>query len=237
MNGQHTHLGTTIVYTLTKKTRPDIGIYVDRFGRVEVCATKGTSTARIHAELERNWDRILSEIKTKTEELQAPFEKVYEPGEIFLYLGVQVPIMIMENRDRPKDYVRFENNRIDIYVKDQSEDAIRRALASFYHRKCKELVRASIKRYQPEFKVKPRSVSIVEDEKNWGTCDSNRELRFNWKLAMAPTEVIDYIVVHEMCHLVHMNHDRSFWRLVGKILPDYEARSRWLSLAVWRMNL
>ena len=46
---------------------------------------------------------------------------------------------------------------------------------------------------------------------------------------MAPLKVIDYVVVHEMCHMVHMNHDRSFWRLVGKIIPDYEQRENWLA--------
>jgi len=55
------------------------------------------------------------------------------------------------------------------------------------------------------------------------------------KLAMAPLEVIDYIVVHEMCHMVHLNHDRSFWRLVGKMLPDYEERESWLAQSSWKM--
>ncbi len=52
---------------------------------------------------------------------------------------------------------------------------------------------------------------------------------------MAPLRVIDYVVVHEMCHMVHMNHDRSFWRLVGKIIPDYEQRENWLALSNWKM--
>jgi hypothetical protein len=53
---------------------------------------------------------------------------------------------------------------------------------------------------------------------------------------MAPMEVIDYVVVHEMCHMVHMNHDRSFWRLVGKIMPEYERYEHWLAVSGWRME-
>ncbi len=78
---------------------------------------------------------------------------------------------------------------------------------------------------------------ISDSKSTWGTCDSMRQLTFNWKLAMAPLEVIDYVVVHEMCHLVHLNHDRSFWRLVGKILPNYEQRENWLALSSWKMNV
>ena len=54
---------------------------------------------------------------------------------------------------------------------------------------------------------------------------------------MAPLNVIDYVVVHEMCHMVHLNHDRSFWRLVGKIIPDYEQRENWLNFSNWKMTV
>ncbi len=70
-----------------------------------------------------------------------------------------------------------------------------------------------------------------------GTCNSKRELTFNWKLAMAPLDVIDYIVIHEMCHMVHMNHDRSFWRLVGKYMPNYDEKQAWLANSHWKMVL
>lgn len=54
---------------------------------------------------------------------------------------------------------------------------------------------------------------------------------------MAPLDVIDYIVIHEMCHMVHMNHDRSFWRLVGKYMPNYDEKQAWLANSHWKMVL
>ena len=233
----HTYQGTTVEFAVIHKKRSDIGIYVDIYGQIAVHTPKGTSFERITAELERRWDWLQAEIQQKKTQLAAPFSKVYEPGEVFLYRGTKYPILILPNTEQGKDRVRFETDKICIYVKEQDDEAIRAALSRFYYQQCKSLVQARIRFYQPQFKVKPHAVSIVGDERNWGTCDSNRALTFNWKLAMAPVEVIDYVVVHEMCHMVHMNHDRSFWRLVGKLVPDYEKKQRWLALSFWHMNI
>ena len=79
------------------------------------------------------------------------------------------------------------------------------------------------------FKTKPRKVTIEESYNKWGSCNSNRDLTFNWILITKSPEAIDYVVVHEMCHMTHLNHDRSFWRLLGKLLPDYKAYQKELN--------
>ncbi len=163
--------------------------------------------------------------------------KVYEHGEEFLYMGKSHAILISTNLDQKKDYVSFVEDKLYVYVKEQKDEAVRQALKRFYYQRCKALIEARIRIYQSEFKMKPRAIRIVNDHCHWGTCNSKLELTFSWKLAMAPIEVLDYVVVHEMCHMVHMNHDRSFWRLVGKILPDYEQRSDWLARSVWKMTV
>jgi predicted metal-dependent hydrolase len=67
-----------------------------------------------------------------------------------------------------------------------------------------------------------------EQKRRWGSCTSRGDLYFNWRLAMAPPGIIDYIVVHELCHLAHKDHSRKFWDLVGSILPDFKKRKKWL---------
>jgi len=98
-------------------------------------------------------------------------------------------------------------------------------------------VEKSIRNHQRHFKVKPRSIRITDSKATWGTCDSQLQLTFNWRLAMAPIEVIDYVVVHEMCHMVHLNHDRSFWRLVGKMSPNFKEQENWLASSSWKMTV
>lgn len=78
-------------------------------------------------------------------------------------------------------------------------------------------------------------ITIREQKTRWGSCSSNHNLNFNWKLVLAPREVLDYVVVHELCHLKEMNHSREFWAEVEKILPDYRSRRKWLKEQGWRL--
>ncbi|PKM51623.1 MAG: M48 family peptidase [Firmicutes bacterium HGW-Firmicutes-7] len=231
----HTFLGETIDFNLIYKKRKTIGIYIDIYGHIEVRVPKDTKEERVRQLLEDKWAWVLK----KTEEMKLRTaghkEKVYDHGETFLYLGNVYPIQILSDINIKKDYVLFEQDKLYIYVKQHEVERIKQALKRFYFQQCKLLVEARIRAYQSNFKLKPRAIRISDNKSTWGTCDSKQQLTFNWKLAMAPLEVIDYIVVHEMCHMVHLNHDRSFWRLVGKLLPDYEERQNWLAQSSWKM--
>lgn len=231
----HKFLGETISFELIYKKRTSIGIYIDLYGNVEVQAPKGTSEESVLQLLEGKWDLIQQRTKEMKDRTVGHMEKVYDHGESFLYLGNTYPILISQDTDIKKDHVVLEENKLHVYVIQQEDERIKQALKRFYYRQCKALVEKRVQFYQSNFRVKPRSIRISDSKSTWGTCDSMRQLTFNWKLAMAPLKVIDYVVVHEMCHMVHMNHDRSFWRLVGKIIPDYEQRENWLALSNWKM--
>lgn len=231
----HEFLDETISFELFYKKRTTIGIYIDLYGNVEVQAPKGTSEESVLQLLEGKWDLIHQRTKEMKDRNVGHIEKVYDHGESFLYLGNTYPILISQDTDIKKDHVVLEENKLHVYVIQQEDERIKQALKRFYYRQCKALVEKRVQFYQSNFRVKPRSIRISDSKSTWGTCDSMRQLTFNWKLAMAPLKVIDYVVVHEMCHMVHMNHDRSFWRLVGKIIPDYEQRENWLALSNWKM--
>ena len=73
-------------------------------------------------------------------------------------------------------------------------------------------------------------IYIRDQKTRWGSCSSKGNLNFNWRLIMAPLFIMDYIVVHELAHLVHPNHSRDFWKLVKKIVPDYKEKKEWLKI-------
>ncbi|WP_102273089.1 M48 family metallopeptidase [Cytobacillus massiliigabonensis] len=233
----HTYLGETIRFEVKYKNRTTIGISIDSYGNVEVQAPKKTTDERVLRLIEGNWDVIQQKINEMKDRQLGPQEKVYEHGENFLYLGKSYPIKIFQDSNVMQDHVVFKAETLHIYVKHLEDEKIKQALKRFYYQQCKTLVEKSIVSYQSRLKEKPRSIRISDSKTTWGTCDSRKQLTFNWRLAMAPRDVIDYVVVHEMCHLVHLNHDRSFWRLVGSIMPDYKDKENWLALSNWKMTV
>lgn len=72
------------------------------------------------------------------------------------------------------------------------------------------------------------SVTIRDQKTRWGSCSSRGTLSFNYRLIFAPPPVLDYVVVHELCHLTHMNHSKEFWSMVGSIMPEYKIHRKWL---------
>lgn len=233
----HTYAGETIRFEVSYKNRTSIGLRMDQYGSLEVLAPKGTPDERVIQVLEANWTMIQEKQKEIQDRMQGTVEKVYEYGETFLYLGKTYPIRISEDETIEQDHVLFDGKALQIQVRQHGDENIRQALKRYYYQQCKAIVEKSIKSHQNHFKMKPRSVKIVDSKKNWGTCNGNLELTFNWKLAMAPQTVIDYVVVHEMCHMMHLNHDRSFWRLVGKIMPGYKEQEKWLAVSSWKMTV
>eukprot|EP00831_Metopus_contortus_P005866 TRINITY_DN12210_c0_g1_i4.p3 TRINITY_DN12210_c0_g1~~TRINITY_DN12210_c0_g1_i4.p3 ORF type:complete len:123 (+),score=27.65 TRINITY_DN12210_c0_g1_i4:169-537(+) len=94
-----------------------------------------------------------------------------------------------------------------------------------------------VKYYQKFFAKEPTDIRIKEQKKRWGSCTSKNELLFNWRCIMAKSNALDYIVVHEMCHMYHKDHSKEFWELVASVLPDFEVRKEWLRNYGVRMDL
>ena len=117
-----------------------------------------------------------------------------------------------------------------------TEEEIKKSLKKFYILSCKKTINQRVKIYQAQLRVKPKSVEINESKTNWGMCTSSKKLTFNYRLAMVPIELIDYVVIHELCHILHMNHERSFWRKVGSIISDYKKREEELKIYAALMN-
>lgn len=80
-------------------------------------------------------------------------------------------------------------------------------------------------------------IAVRDQKTRWGSCSSNGTLSFNWRLMLAPPTILDYVIVHELCHLTHMNHSSEFWECVLKILPDYKERKKWLKEHGHELNI
>ena len=102
------------------------------------------------------------------------------------------------------------------------------AKRNVYIRKAKETITKRASYFARLMGVSYRNITIREQKTRWGSCSSEKNLNFNWKLILAPPEVLDYVVVHELCHRLEMNHSPRFWAQVERVLPDYKVSRKWL---------
>ena len=72
------------------------------------------------------------------------------------------------------------------------------------------------------------SITVRDQKSRWGSCSSRGTLSFNYRLIFAPSVILDYVVVHELCHLTHMNHSKDFWDMVASVMPEYREYRKWL---------
>lgn len=111
-----------------------------------------------------------------------------------------------------------------------SDPAVRGAIRSTLSVLALERIRSRVDYFAPLIGVQPGRIAIRDQKSRWGSCSSKGNLNFNWKLIMAPPEVLDYVVIHELCHIHEFNHSPRFWQLVYAQMPDYEAWKKWLKL-------
>ncbi|MFH1683961.1 MAG: YgjP-like metallopeptidase domain-containing protein [Candidatus Margulisiibacteriota bacterium] len=97
-----------------------------------------------------------------------------------------------------------------------------------YRRLACRIIPERVKYYSELTGLQPGLVKISNARKRWGSCGSKGTINISWRLMLMPAEVIDYVVVHELVHLVERNHSRRFWRRVAEIIPDYKLHRRWL---------
>lgn len=97
-----------------------------------------------------------------------------------------------------------------------------------FRKAAKEYIPQRVAYYQKYTGGSYTSITIRDQKSRWGSCSSRGTLSFNYRLMLAPPEILDYVVVHELCHLSHMNHSKEFWLMVESILPDYRTSKRYL---------
>jgi predicted metal-dependent hydrolase len=161
--------------------------------------------------------------------------KKYENGEKHLFFGYEYPLEITAVSSPGRSAVQIVNDKfqIGIYEKLPEEERparIKEALLHWYLEKGIETITEKVNYYSDKIGVSYARISLKQVSSIWGSCSPTNCLSFNRKLVMAPHEVVDYVVIHEVSHMVHRNHGRHFWELVGSFDPQYKNHRRWLKL-------
>lgn len=139
-----------------------------------------------------------------------------------LYLGKSYPIEIRTNQ---KNIIELHDK---FYLGSPNKKYAKTYLTSWYKQQARKVIVERVQHYAKISGAKYASISLTSATTRWGSCSSEKTLNFNWKLIMAPIEVLDYVVAHELAHLTEMNHSRDFWETVRKMYPLYRQYRTWL---------
>ncbi len=152
-------------------------------------------------------------------------QRRYENGEDVYYLGRRYQLKIEKT---VKERVKLNNGYLHVQIKNDAPEIVRKALKKWYLNHAKQQLADKVEQFSMLIPMTPTSIQVREYKARWGSCSSNGHIKFNWKLIMAASDVVDYVVVHELCHLLEHNHSTNFWSLVKSILPNYEIQRQWL---------
>jgi len=170
--------------------------------------------------------------------------KQFVSGESFPYLGKYYRLKVMKSTTDSEEKCRLVSGRFLVEINGKSDilsnkSAVKKVLLGWYLDHAEEKIKDRISRLACLIGKWPVSIKIKNQEKRWGSCSRGGIIRFNWKIVMAPISVMDYVIVHELCHLIHPHHSPQFWQKVRSIIPDYKKRREWLkkfSLQIDNLN-
>ena len=219
---------TKIAYEVVRSRRKTADIVIERNGSVLVRAPEEVAPERIEdiVKSKRYWIyRNLAEWR----DLNATrVVREYRNGEGFLYLGRSCRLLLVAGQEQP---LLLKNGRFCLQrvLVDRGEvPAAKAAFRDYYIAQGLDRLTQRVQYYAPKIGVAPRRIGVRELGHRWASCSPAGDLAFHWKCMMAPPTIIDYIVVHELCHFHQMDHTQAFWNEVDKVLPNYRERKEWL---------
>ena len=181
----------------------------------------------------RNWI-----VQNLTKQLQQPqvVEKQFCDGETFQLFDQPFYLRINKNKTNPTKLINQELFvSVPGRVKNQSK-YVRNKMSDWYKETALSHIRQRVEFFASLMEVKAKSVKVREYKRRWGSCSSNGELSFNWRIIMAPPVAIDYVVIHELAHISEFNHSKKFWQVVSKTMPDYNQQILWFKNNSYKLN-
>lgn len=209
-----------IEFEITYSKRKSLGITVAPDLRVHVKAPEVARIEKIKEKIRKKAPWIL-----KQQDYFLSFHPKTPPrkfvsGETHLYLGRQYRLKIIKGM---KNHVSLKGRYIEVQVKGKAR--VSQLMREWYRQKSKErfaeIAEPLIQRFK-KYKVEPTGIYIQEMKQRWGSCTPNGKIILNTELVKAPKSCIEYVVVHELCHLVHHDHTAKFFALQTKEMPDWE---------------
>ena len=246
---QITYNSENIQVHIIRSKRKTICMSVNKDGSVTVKAPhKYPTEAEIGRFVESKVEWIISQRVRQQDREDMRLVRRFETDYSFPYLGEE---RLLEMQSAKKTGISYQDGKIIIktpayeslvadYGASENKEKIEKLqndLKKWYKKQAYAYVSKRVDYYKDIVGVMVTSVSIKSRKSQWGSCDSNGELTFSWRLVMARPEAIDYVVIHELCHRKYMDHSKQFWNEVHKYMPDFKAQKQWLEENSVNLNI
>ncbi len=205
---------------IIRSRRKTVAIEITPEGKVWVRAPLRTPRAFIDLLMREKAGWIEQHLVKVSQIAAARRQFTYAEGELHFFLGQQLPLR----------FAPASPGEQAICLPASARRAPQEALESWYKAQAARLLPGMVQRLAGQYGLQPKKVRISSARTRWGSCSSKGTISLAWKLVLAPPEVIDYVITHELAHLQVLDHSARFWELVESFVPDHKARRAWLRL-------
>jgi len=224
-----------VVHVIRSSKRKTAAIKIQK-GKVFVMVPECLPIAAIESLVAKK-HRWIKEKLAIQNEIIAIKPKEFVSGESFSFLGKNHPLKI-ETGLYP--VIKLYQDELVVSVRDKTADnalAIKQLLIKWYKLQAESELRDKTGKFSRIIGVNPSSVTIKSFKSRWGSCSISAGIQYNWKIIIAPDRVVNYVVIHELCHILHHNHSPAFWTAVERYCHDYRDCSAWLKINGSRLEI
>ncbi len=211
------------IHEIIRSRRRTVGLQVTQDARLIVRVPPKMSVETIHQLVRQKLPWILNRQRFVREHYLPALPKIFTAGEKFLYLGEEYELFLI-----PGDYGVLVFNEKGFFLREGCVSLARWLFRDWYREQAAAFMSDRVLHYTGMTGARYSAIRISDARRRWGSCSSKGVLNFSWRLMMAPREVVDYVVVHEVVHLEVLNHSKAFWRKVEALAPDHLKAKYWL---------
>jgi len=223
--------GEQIHYTLERRQRRTVGLKITQEGLV-VHAPKRITQTILEGLIAQKADWILKKLEARSANQQAPMQ--WQHGDQLLLLGNS--ITLVTKQDIRSRAVEYTPGFLQLAMPNHDEpSAVERKVLQWYKKQALTDFSRRLALFATKLGVPTPELFLSNARSRWGSCNSRKEIRLNWRLLQAPPHIINYVVCHELAHLKEMNHSAKFWAVVASIFPDYKTAEK--ELKAWSLKL
>jgi predicted metal-dependent hydrolase len=202
--------------------------------KVEVVAPYGVPEKQLHAFVaeQSQWvEKTVKKIQAKVKAIKPFMPERYENGALIPFKGEFYPLHL-KHLPKTRNYrVEFSADSgfvVNVNRLDVDQDEIRQSLRHWLFQQAASHTEYYVQQHAPRYQLWPRQLRIRQQKSRWGSCSGQNNININGLLILTPPAVMEYVVVHEICHIRHKNHSADFWQLVAEHLPDFQTQRNWL---------